>query len=308
MKHFFDATKGAARQFSELFDFAWVVAPALWNLRWQVGGFLAILPNATKEEIDGRFVFGSEIHGSNIKKACIDTPWDEQTSTLASFILTNAFAVYEYWADSILENFHDHSFRGKNLQFDGPNGLPAVVTYLTNPSSAIMREEFYPKYRDQRKHSWDKISNLIKCYRYFKEARNSQAHGGGIASERAATAYRNFEPVSDRQSLGIRGNLIIEPFSVDLPVKLHLRGVVGFCDVLLKIMTTVDAELSKSDQAERLLENKLGRAIPNLSMLSSDATRRRNQVIRRCRAAGLPTPTNVDSVYQFMLDRRIIRA
>ena len=266
-----------------------------------------MVPNATKEEIDGRFVLGSEIRGSNIKKACIDTPWHEQKSTFASFILINAFAIYEYWADSILENFDNHSFHGKNLQFDGASNLPAVVTNLTNPDSEIMREVFYPKYRDQQKYSWDKISNLLKCYRYFKEARNSQAHGGGLALEKAADAYRNFEPVSDRLSLGMRGSMIIEPLSAGDPVKLHLRAVVGFCDVLLKLITTVDAELSKSYQTERLLEDKLRKALPNRSMLSGDAIKRRNQTIHRCRAAGLPTPTNADAVYRFMLDRRIIR-
>ena len=182
------------------------------------------------------------------------------------------------------------------------------MTNLTNPDSAIMREAFYPKYCDQQKYSWDKISNLLKCFRYFKEARNSQAHGGGLASERAAAAYRDFEPVSDRQSIGMRGSLLIEPFTADEPVKLHLRGVVGFCDVLLKLMTTVDAELSKSNQSETLLESKLRNALPNRSTLSSDPNRRRNQTIHRCNAAGLPTPTNPNAVHRFMLDRRIIRA
>ncbi len=102
-----------------------------------------MVPNATNEVIDGRFVLGSEIHGSNIKKACFDTPWDEQKSILASFILINAFAVYEHWADSILDNFDNHSFRGKSLQFDDPNGLPEVVTSLTVPDSAIMRQNFW---------------------------------------------------------------------------------------------------------------------------------------------------------------------
>ena len=69
MKHFFDVTEGAAKQFSGLFDFAWAVGPALWNLRWQVRGFLTVVPEATKEEIDGRFVLGSEIQGSNLKKS-----------------------------------------------------------------------------------------------------------------------------------------------------------------------------------------------------------------------------------------------
>ena len=41
----FSETDEAADEITRLFEFVWPTATALWNLRWQVGGFLAIVPN-----------------------------------------------------------------------------------------------------------------------------------------------------------------------------------------------------------------------------------------------------------------------
>jgi hypothetical protein len=45
--YFFPATRFAASQITDLFDFVWPTAAALWNLRWQVAGFLKEAPAST---------------------------------------------------------------------------------------------------------------------------------------------------------------------------------------------------------------------------------------------------------------------
>ena len=65
MKFFFPETNIAEKQISELFSFVWAAAPALWNLRWQVDGFLRAAPDASEKEITDRFILGSDIHGAN---------------------------------------------------------------------------------------------------------------------------------------------------------------------------------------------------------------------------------------------------
>lgn len=306
MKFFFHETRDAAKQFSELFDFVWATAPALWNLRWQVDGFLKAVPNASPTEIAERFVFGSGIHGSNLRKACVDTSWEDQKSQFASIILTSAFSIYEYWADSILINFRGHRFTGKALQFDGAGGVHGVVSHLCATESAVLKRSYYPVFSKSQKFSQPNMPNLLKCYRYFKEGRNSQVHGGGKASQRAQQAYADFSPASDRRSLGIRGALVHEPFIEGQAVRLHLRGVVGFCDVLLKIMTTVDAELCRSIQSEAFLETILRDVSGQPNMLSANGARRNKQVLKRCTAAGLPKPADPQSIYDFMRSKHII--
>jgi hypothetical protein len=43
--YFFPSTESATDQITELFGFVWPTAAALWNLRWQVKGFLQEVDN-----------------------------------------------------------------------------------------------------------------------------------------------------------------------------------------------------------------------------------------------------------------------
>lgn len=94
-------------------------------------------------------------------------------------------------------------------------------------------------------------------------------------------------PVSGKAALGRKGELSFDPVTLGNPVSLNLRGVVGFTDVLIKIMVTVDAELSRAERAEALFE-KAFRAANRRVMLSATPRRRDAQVKERCFKAGSP--------------------
>jgi hypothetical protein len=99
----FRETDEAASEITRLFDFVWPTAVALWNMRWQVGGFLSMVPEASYEDVASRFVVGSDIHGADIRAMSLNTTWEEQKARFAEFILTNVFAIYEGWAKRLLE-------------------------------------------------------------------------------------------------------------------------------------------------------------------------------------------------------------
>src|SRR5271166_4590543 len=80
---FFETSRSAFQQVSDLFDFVWPTAVALWNLRWQVQGFAGTKTHVTKAELHGRFVLGSGVHSANIERACLDTTWEEQQGQFA---------------------------------------------------------------------------------------------------------------------------------------------------------------------------------------------------------------------------------
>ena len=149
------------------------------------------------------------------------------------------------------------------------------------------------------------ITNMMLAYRYFKEIRNCEMHQGGVADDKAQRAYEAFLPLSDKKSLGMRGNLIFEPVIIGMPVKLHLRGVIGFCDILLRIIATVDAELCRSSFAEAPFKAWMT-ATKHPKVLSGNVHRRNIQVGDRCHAAGLPTPRDADATYEFLRTHRII--
>ncbi len=306
---YFEQTDAAIGRLSTLFDFAWPTAAALWNLRWQVRGFVDEVPTATQEDLVGRFTAGSGIRGMDLRKACIDTPWDDQKAIFAGFILTNAFAVYEHWTDSILAAVGDPPTRANPLQIDQPaRGLQVWMADKQATISALSDLQFYPSLRADKRYSWPLVGNLMKAYRYFKQGRNALIHRGGVANSDDQDAYADFAPVSGRTHLGMKGLLEHEPFVAGQPVRIHLRGVVGFCDILIRLMLSIDAELSRSECAEQIAENRLREAPGRVSMLSADTKKRNAQVRRICVAAGLPKPPSPQTVYDFMLARGIIRA
>lgn len=308
--YFFPSTESATDQITELFGFVWPTAAALWNLRWQVKGFLQEVDNPTPAQLNDRFVFGSGIHGPNLKKACVDTTWDEQKHHLSGIILTNAFAIYEHWADEILTCIGMPADKGKLLQFDNgptsPRGLRGTIHAACQNESNVLKAAFYPAYVNSPKYCWPIIANLVSCYRFFKELRNSQIHNGGFADSKAAAAYTAFAPFSTKAFLGMRGALVHDPIVEGDKVKLHLRGVVGLCDILFRMMVTVDAELSRCLKAEDILEARFKKARLH-SVVSGKPHRRRLQISYFCQSAGLPWPKDTELVRQFLMTRRLIK-
>jgi len=309
--YFFPPTESATDQVTELFNFAWPTAAALWNLRWQVKGFLQeadVQPTPT--QLNDRFVFGSGIHGTNLKKACVDTTWDVQKHHLAGIILTNAFAVYEHWADEILMCIGMPADKGKLLQFDdGPTslkGLRGIIHIACADESTVLKTAFYPLYASSPKYSWPLIANLVTCYRFFKELRNAQIHNGGIADERVADAYRAFAPVATKAALGMKGALVHDPIAEGDKIKLHIRGVVGLCDIIFRMMVTVDAELCRCRKAEDILAARFKKARLR-AIVSGRPQRRRAQINDFCRSAGLPKSGDTELVRQFLISKRLIK-
>lgn len=308
MDLFFPATRQAINQVTSLFNFVWPTAAALWNLRWQVKGFITEVPQASVEQLKQRFLFGSKIDNVDLKRTVQDHSWEDQTAIFASFVLTNAFAIYEQWADEILQSLGQGPGHGKRLQFpDRPNqpGITATINNLCQDESAVLMSAYYPIFSSNRKYSLAQLGSLIACYRYFKEIRNAQVHSGGIANQAAVAAYQAFQPVSGKGDLGRKGELVFDPVVLGQPVALHLRGVVGFTDVLIKIMVTVDAELCRSEKAEAIFE-KEHRLANAKGTLSANPKRRNEQAGKRCIAAGYPRPRNAEAIYNFLRAKKLI--
>lgn len=302
--YFFPSSRHAAVQITALFNFVWPTAAALWNLRWQVSGYLAAVPDATAAQLNERFVKGSGLHGTDLKGACVDANWDDQKSRFASLVLSNAFSIYESWADEIAKEFGG-SFRGLNLQF--PGDVAGIIATLSASSSSVMMAAYYPIYSTQGKYSGSILPNLMLAYRYFKEVRNCEMHAGGLAGDRVLQAYRLFLPFSDKMNLGMRGDLILDEPISGAPLRLHLRGVVGFCDIMLRIIATLDAELGRTANAEKAFKINMANVIGEPVMLGGNLKRRRQQVASRCVKAGYPRPANIDAVYDFLRAEGVIQ-
>lgn len=313
---FFHTSRIFFDELTKLFDFVWPTAAALWNLRWQVRGYMQTRPQATVEELNNRFVYGSGIHGVNLKRACIDLSWEQQQEELAKFVLLNLVSLYEGWAGGLLSELGTLSqTRVKMLQF--PTSLDAkgkragvwqAIDELRASESEPLRDEVYPELLKHKKNSKSFLDELLTCFRYFKECRNCLAHNGGVCDTKLETAYNAFSAVASRASLGLKEVPAHSALKANDPVVLHFRGVVGLCDVVLRIAATVDAEMTRSAKAEQVFirywRELHGKRVYTLKPKSAAA--RSSQIKRYISKLDLPKVNATVKIEQFLLDHRLV--
>jgi hypothetical protein len=260
MNVYFDTTASVLEQITELYDFIWPTVSAMWNFRWQIKGFVNEVgaENIGVDDLHKRFDWGSKIHGVNLKRAYLDQSWEAQQERFARILLTNIFSIHEGWLADIQTVLNIDDTTLKSLQFPTRYDANNVATdgikfglqqIQANPSVAL-RDAFYNRLASNRKFSFGYLDNLLKCYRFFKESRNCIAHNGGKADQKLINAYLAFQPVATIANLGLSEVPTHNPPVLGTTVRLSLRGVVGFSDIIIRIITTLDAELSFALNAE----------------------------------------------------------
>lgn len=301
---FFRCSRIAYDEITRLFDFLWPTAAAMWNLRWQVRGYLEIRPNSTVEELKQRFTVGSGILGANLRRACIEQSWEQQQHEFAGFLLVNCFAVYEGWIASVLKAIGAHSVKAaKDLQFpDSPkSGVLATLKLLTSTESQVVKAAFYDTLVKHERYNLAHLQNLLWCYRFYKECRNSIIHSNGIADQKAKDAFDAFSVVASTHDLGVKEVPEHFPVSVGKRVQLSLRGVVGFSDVLRRLIATLDVELSRCKNSERELLEQWNSTYPKLVHLpAANPKKRENSIKKRIDSLRLPKPTSTKELDAFL--------
>jgi hypothetical protein len=115
-----------------------------------------------------------------------------------------------------------------------------------------MEQCFYPSYAADRQYSLNKIDQLLICYRYWKEIRNAIAHAGGRATDKCLAEEGHLSALTP-QALGMSRVPRLTQFTLNEPLPVTLDSVLGFGEILHRIVTTVDAELSVSQRAELIM-------------------------------------------------------
>jgi hypothetical protein len=168
-KLYFKSSNYAILQITELYDFIWPTTSAIWNLRWQVKGFVNEI-GATKlkdEDINNRFDWGSGIYGVNLKKACLETSWDIQQEQFAKILLINLCAIFDGWIEEMQESLNFSSSIRNKLML--PDCNDDAIRSIKANKSEVTKNAFYSSMQKNKKYSIEKIKNLLICYKYFKE-------------------------------------------------------------------------------------------------------------------------------------------
>ncbi|WP_345724855.1 hypothetical protein [Herpetosiphon gulosus] len=147
----------------------------------------------------------------------------------------------------------------------------------------------------------------MRCYRYFKECRNCLAHKGGIADDKTEDAYKEFLVVATTTNLGVKEVPVHEPIIKGQPIKVELRGITGFCEIILKILTTLDAEFARSEKAEKEFLRRWKNAhVSPIFLTRRNIYQRENKIRGLVRKLQLPEPTTVSDLETWLLSKRLI--
>jgi hypothetical protein len=150
------------------------------------------------------------------------------------------------------------------------------------------------------------LESLLVCYRYFKECRNSIVHHGKTATDLSVQKYSRYNNLRIAD-LGV--NEIPECFPTNIegkPIRLSLRGTVGFGEIVLRLISTLDAELSKTVQAEPVFVSRWASVIGSIRSLPSNTDDRNGAIVRLTRKLGLPAPVSPASLLPLLKRHNLV--
>jgi hypothetical protein len=304
MALFFKESARFADRNGKFFDFVETSSAALWNLRWQVQGFVSAVPSATSADLSNRFTTGSGITANNLKATCLDTTWDDQLGQFSQLVVSTLVSMFESWAEDVMPRFGSKDlvkwvqFPSKGNYGQRRNGVrEALHKSQANGISTEMRDAFYPAYSRTSKYNPQQLDALLVVYRYHKEIRNAFMHRGGVANADNKEAWRQASQISQSDLGGKIGPKVSEP-TLGEALKVDLKESIQLADILLRIITTIDSELCYTKVAEEIFVQDWisSRRSPIRISLSNDPVKRSKRLTGACKKAGYVEPADIDAI------------
>lgn len=296
-KLLYSPSVSVSRRLTETFDFVWPTAAAIWNLRWQVAGLVGTRPQITESELIGRFVEGSGVRGANLRRACLETSWENQQEQFAKFLLFELCALYETWCELITSALSLPPGAAKQLQFPTvidssgqTKGAGQILQLIPANPSPRLAAALSPALVDNKKNSYAHLSTLLVCFRYFKELRNSLVHGSTQALQKLQVAELAYA-AQTATTLGLTQRPEYIALAVGGAATPSLRGVVGFGEVVLRLVTTFDIALAPTTFGEKAFVARWTQTHGSVAMQVPASSQHRAARIKvLVREIGLPPP------------------
>lgn len=308
---FFIPSKLFEAQMTEIFDEVWPTVTALKMLRWQVKGYYEEYCIQDNSRLSAKFVEKEDVtNRPNLYRTCIDDTWEDNEYRIAKNLLTNIFACYEGWVENILDTLSYGDIRNgsKQLQYPSsyPNGYNALLSSITMHSNVNLMNAFYNIYKTKSAHyRLELLDNWLLFYRYFKECRNAIIHNGGQTTQRVLDTFSNIHPLTEAD-LDVKEVPQIFPSSLGDPIKLSLRGVVGFSQITIKIVSTLDVELIKAENADKYFANRVLECVKGRQTTSADPNRKRSQIRSFAHKGNFKTPSDLEATYEILKAHMVV--
>ena len=130
------------------------------------------------------------------------------------------------------------------------------------------------------------------------------AHNGGMASQQCLSSYADFQSVATTSALGLPEVPKHQVVILNAPIQLELRGVIGLSDVILRIISTYDAQLASSVLAENEVLRRLMPVQKKDQLIK--ATQRDKRILRMVHNAGLPAASVTSHFVLFLKSHGVI--
>jgi hypothetical protein len=276
----FGATANFLTQFGPVQQVIKVARVAIWNLQWQTKGLVDALPGIDARTLQGRFVDGSDVTRIDLRKTVVNAAWESLGQQTSRLLLTNIIALYEGWCHELAETFADHGFINSSTQraiqdrLQWPDsyagrtrpGIISAINALESAGGKSPGMEALLRSVQPSPVATSRFAARLCVYRVFKEARNSIAHQGAIASESIGQAHQACSDVKP-QDLGMRVVPALSEPLMGTPVSLSWDGVIGLADMLRRLVVDVDhclmfTNAALLDVASRLRRDPLALADP----------------------------------------------
>ncbi len=329
---FYGATRDFRSQHTALYDFVHPMTAAVWNLRWQVRGYTIERPEVTEAELWARFVQGTGIeYWRNLRRVFLQSTWEAHEAEIAKFVLLGMTALFEGWAEELVGVFPGNRAsrrdRIKGLQFPkgwvGPNprsgaypapGAKSVVATLAgsrDPDMGGFRGILQRRRKANavsEKYSLAELDALLSVFRYFKEVRNAISHQNGRATSELVYAQQQAAALT-ATDLRLSRIPSMPAVAVGAPVSVSPKATLEYSEVVLRIVLTVDAELSDATGAARaelfrLWRDQWGAKPPRLHPNSARWPRQVEQWLIRAR---LPVPQPIEPVIRLLRSEGLVR-
>lgn len=292
---FFQATQVALDNITVAFDFVHPLRASMKYTRRKISEINVSNPTAEDTIFQSEVDPNQEIHGVSYRGSYINTSWEQQEEQLAWLLLNNLFAIHEGWAHRLYEErFSAKGYKEKtfvkNLEFPGLLSKFSTYYAVGSKKSSIMSNAYFDAYKVSSKLDFNKLENYMLLYRFFKEARNCYMHRGFAASQAIMDAYVAYFPKATLSDLDAAEVPVIIPPVLGQPVRLNIRGVIGFSQFVRRILIISDAFLIMTTAAEdEFLSKKPATWLSRT--LSGDVSRSKCQITRYSNKIGLLKPT-----------------
>lgn len=301
----FSATYSAASQITRTFDMVWGLTAGLWKLRADTAGYFKTHPDSTNKEIVAELFHGSGIHGLNPKRLTDDLSWEDEQQYIAELLLVNATAIFDAWTESYVNSVLINTSKTKKKD---------IVSYMQKGDissfeaelSQLPQSQYSGCFKIPPKRQDRYISNLLLIYKFFKACRNCSAHGNSVFSLSAETKYNNISNLS-AADCGLKEFPRIIPAVSGSSFSVDLRGIVGFYDVLLRIINHYDVVASTKDSFDKEILIRWA-SFPSLEV-SRNVNKRNQSIVKHfeCNHMFPPLRKNVNDVAKYLISNSLLK-